>query len=59
MVGVDEEGGGVGGCYPGLEFGRAHDCDDAVLVLSWEGPDASEFGLDVLFEHGVFVVEAG
>ena len=33
VVGVDEEGGGVGGRYPVLEFGRAHDCYDAVLVL--------------------------
>ena len=25
VVGVDEESGGVGGCDPILEFGRAHD----------------------------------
>ena len=59
VVGVDEEGGGVGGRYPVLEFGRAHDCYDAVLVLPRRCPDASEFGLDVLFKHRVFVFQAG
>ena len=59
MVGVDEEGRGVGACNPFLEFVRAHDCYYAVLVLSWDCRYASEFGLHVLFEHGVFIVEIG
>ena len=57
MVGVDEESGGVGGHDPVLEFGRAHDCYDAVLVWTWGCPDGSKFGNYVLFEDGVFVVE--